>query len=875
MSTPASAKTTEKGTKRDKDKITETPGRKLRTRSTSVRKKKDDSMETEGDDILNPPSILKKKETGSPLKKKQKPPRRSKTPKGRGRSNPPRSKSRDAKSVDDAASQMKKKTPKSKTSEEASPQTYATKAATPSKKIKLLKNKTFVQGTITVRKQDGLRHYVYGKLGLMLSTMQKVTGAKNCRIINYQNEKTTPLQAASQMPTDHVLVEQFFYFHGARKQFNGLTIPENRNRKITFSFCLNADIDVAEIVDAVTVDLIDHQIELEVKTCQAVRHEDLMHLVGVHNKFNHKCLERELQRQLTELQMSEFKRDPRSFLGTLQEAGREMPKIYVTKKYPHNGPWEKNSAGVDTSYKQMFIIEYATVDKDHVEHGFELLKRSGTLKAIWGEHATVQLAPPKGDETVSQSTVDDWHSMCYSHNATILSMGLLKFDDIRNPDFEVDVEFWKKGKKDKTDVKMSLRDVLRSIKVQGKEREVQVLQSLCPAPDGGYEVSVADTLQNAKTLARNIATHPAGWIYGYLQAKGWKKASIVTLMKKSFTPTSIMSAQTSTFDKKTGRVTSDAVSSTELEIRALENSWVDLSLGTPKAAKVEGAQLKEGDIAAFDFEDGASVKTLTRDNGSESEGEYTECSYVESSSDEDSEDGDGSDDDDLESVKKGVLFDMEDAEGMETQEEESTGETMEEGEAQQEEAADDGGQSDEDQASVSTDEFDESNPLEWFIRGFFEESNKEMMMDLLAKSRAGEIPPIIWDKYTEFKEYVDGLDGAKERAAKLEKSGLEGDKYDVRAEQIHADMEYFGYAKEGALIELEDAMTTFWHDFKAYEEQDDKQALGSAHGIAPVASPDTQGGEPDATNDGEHLPVDTGGGSENISQEEPAGRIDG
>ena len=97
----------------------------------------------------------------------------------------------------------------------------------------------------------------------------------------------------------------------------------------------------------------------------------------------------------------------------------------------------------------------------------------------------------------------------------------------------------------------------------------------------------------------------------------------------------------------------------------------------------------------------------------------------------------------------------------------------------------------------------------------------------------------------------------------------------VRAEQIHADMEYFGYAKEGALIELEDAMTTFWHDFKAYEEQDDKQALGSAHGTAPVTSPATTDGEPDATTEGVHLPVDTGGGSEKISQEEPAGRIDG
>ena len=152
---------------------------------------------------------------------------------------------------------------------------YASKAASPpksTKKAKPLKHKAFVQGVLDCRRQEGFRHMVYGKLGTMLSTFQQVHGARNCRILNHRDETAPPLLNASQMPTKHVLVEQYFHFHGLSIEFNGLSIPEGRSRKITFSFLVNANVEVEANADAVTVDLLDHHLQLSIKTCQAVSH---------------------------------------------------------------------------------------------------------------------------------------------------------------------------------------------------------------------------------------------------------------------------------------------------------------------------------------------------------------------------------------------------------------------------------------------------------------------------------------------------------------------------------------------------------------------------------------------------------------------------
>ena len=283
---------------------------------------------------------------------------KSKTPKSdRSKSKTPRS-DRSKSKTPRSTSKTSEKTPKKNTTKAAEGETYAAKAASvpkAPKKVKPLKNKKFVQGQVDCKKCEGLCHQVYGKLGTMLTTFQKVVGAKNCRIINYKDESAPPLLNASQMPSDHVSVEQFFFFHGPPMEFNGLSIPEGRTRKIEFGFCLNADIEIEEIVHAVTVDLLDHQMQLAVKTCQAASHESLMHIVRVHNKFNAQKFGQELQDQLTKLQLEEFKTNKDGYLGTLESVGRHFPQIYVKLGYPHNGPWEKSRAGVDTRFKQMFI----------------------------------------------------------------------------------------------------------------------------------------------------------------------------------------------------------------------------------------------------------------------------------------------------------------------------------------------------------------------------------------------------------------------------------------------------------------------------------------------------------------------------------------
>lgn len=139
-------------------------------------------------------------------------------------------------------------------------------------------------------------------------------------------------------------------------------------------------------MEAVEIELIDLQIQLSVKTCQALCHEGKMHLLYVLNKYNRGQVERDLQRQLEQQQKGYHFQDKNSFLGKFEEAGRAaFPKINGKLDYAYNGQYEKRKDGVDTRFMRVFVIEYALADKPHVEEAVKLYKRSGRLSAFWGE----------------------------------------------------------------------------------------------------------------------------------------------------------------------------------------------------------------------------------------------------------------------------------------------------------------------------------------------------------------------------------------------------------------------------------------------------------------------------------------------------------
>jgi hypothetical protein len=173
----------------------------------------------------------------------------------------------------------------------------------------------------------------------MLTTFQKIQGAKTCRIANYNDETEDPLVNAAQMPSDHVVVEKYFKFFGNAKQWSGTSIPESKTRKIIFSFLLLSDVEIPEMVEAVTVDLMDHQLTLDYKSCQAISHEMLLHTVRVSNKFNVKAFQDVFQKQIEDVQVDEYFRDKESFLGKMEALKFEVPKVTVRKDYPYNGPW--------------------------------------------------------------------------------------------------------------------------------------------------------------------------------------------------------------------------------------------------------------------------------------------------------------------------------------------------------------------------------------------------------------------------------------------------------------------------------------------------------------------------------------------------------
>lgn len=610
-------------------KPTATPTRR------SPRTKTDDAMDvSDGYALKMPPSILKKTPTDgairSPDKKKgrlgSRPRGRQEgdgTARGRRPSTTPGGKPR-------SSSKPRSKTPtgacrprsRSKTRTSASDSgkkkpTYSDKAKaplSPKKPLKRLKHRKFITGQLSMPRSSTLRQDVYRKVCTMLSTAQLVEGAKTCRILNHTNIEEKPLMTAAQMPSSHVEVCKYFDFPIRNKDWNGETIPNGptKSRKIEFSCLLEADVPIEDIVDAVQIDLIEQKITLSVKTCQALRHVKRLHLMHVYNRYNRGQVEKDFQSQLIQFQKDQAEEKPDSLLGALEAAGKEFPRINVRLDYPFNGPFEKTKDGVDTRYKRTFVIKYAEKDAEHVEDAVKLYKRSGKLKAWWGEHAQTHIAPAKDDENVGETQLNQWHSICDTHSATMLSSGMVRLDHIKNPDYKVEVKFWKPSKNTgQEQEKMSLRDVLHSITVPGVKKDHQVFHGLIKAPDGGWETAVADTNPLAKAQARNVATHPAGWVLGFITSRGWAKDCISEFMRKTFTTAAVVSAQKAKYDKRTRQVKSEDMDEVERELQEVTDSWVDMSLlSAGREVVQESAVLESGNMAAFNWEDGASVKTM-------------------------------------------------------------------------------------------------------------------------------------------------------------------------------------------------------------------------------------------------------------------------
>ena len=668
-------------TNNKRDKATETPGRSTRRYPSRSRDRdgvqfssEDTSMAGE-ESLKEPPSILKNKDpsTSSPQKKKPRGRRRSvsiardATKDSRSASKTKHSSKTKRSSKSRSASKTKsskdgssnKRTPsKAKdtskprsSSKTATPKSYASAAGektTPSplksptpKKLPKLKYSGFAQGSITVKTMDNLRQFVYSKYAILISTLQKVEGAKTTRLANLFNSSAAPITSANGIPKDHVEVEQYFYTPGEPKQWYGPSIRAGKTRKILFTFKLESDIEIDKLIRSVAVDMMDHHIQLEYKTCQAIDSENSLTFVRIYNKFSPSAFQKAVQSHLEDIQTREFNTDKDSFLGTLEAAGAKFPQLTIRKEFPFNGPYEKSQPGVDTRFKQTYVVEYNAAFKSQVEAAIKIYKRSGDLRRYWGEHANAHYAPPKSDET-SESTLNTWHTILASHNATMLSMGMVKLEDIVNLDYEVDVEYWKTSKNSRP-YRQSLRDVLHSVVVPGSgDIGVQVFHGICRCPDGGFEAAVASTVPLAQQTARNVASHPAGWVYGFLKQKKWKSECITKLLRKSFTTESVVAAQTSSWDKKTGKVSSVALSEEEQEMRRLEGSWIDLNLGSGAKVVEEGASLNTGDMAAFNFEDGASVNTMGAGSVTSGDNSDTDGSILYSSDSDDQSDESGS-----------------------------------------------------------------------------------------------------------------------------------------------------------------------------------------------------------------------------------------
>ncbi len=521
-----------------------------------------------------------------------------------------------------------KKSPTTKTS--TNPKSASTpaaaapaKAAAAPKKLAPLLYRGFVKGSVSVSRCERLRPEVYRKLGVMLTMFQTVPGGTGTRILRHKTPEESPLCSALYFPTEHVVMSQYFAFPGEAKQWIGRTIKEGKTRKLEFTMLVASNVPIKELVDAVQIDLIDHEVQIEYKDCQSIASENRLTFLCMSNKFSEESMSLFIEKRFHEIQKREYNRDATSFLGQCHAKSVVFPSIVIRREFPYNGIWEERKDGEyrDNSYKQAFVLECSTDDIEQVEFAAKIYKRSGQLKADFGEHATMVRAPEKGkgtDETVREK----YHQMLSSHQAVQLSTGIIALPDVTNPDYMVDVEYWRPTTRNTPAAKIErtcLRELLHGITVNGSDRPVQVIQGLCRKSSGhGFEAGVASVVPAAKSLATNISEHTAGWVKGYLKQLNWKGECINKLLRGSFTAESVMAAQQSTWDKKTGVVTSDFISADDMHLREMQSSWVDMHLGS-NSENID-AVLNAGDIMAFNFEDGVSVASLHTTNSGLPEG---------------------------------------------------------------------------------------------------------------------------------------------------------------------------------------------------------------------------------------------------------------
>jgi hypothetical protein len=243
-------------------------------------------------------------------------------------------------------------------------------------------------------------------------------------------------------------------------------------------------------------------------------------------------------------------------------------------------------------------------------------------------------------------------------------------------------------------------------------------------------------------MAGNMSSHLAGWISGYLKTKGWKQESIKQLLRKSFTTQSIVAAESSTFNKHTGVVTSTAMDAVDRELLDLRDSWVDMSLG--HGSVQENAAVTEDSAAAFNWEDGASVGTMrsVAENSDASSVVYDESDEV--SEEEFEDEGSRSDGSDEESEGEEISGDDDSEQEEEDQSMDSEGERFY-SENESENTDDLMNELEEEDDTFELDDTDD-RILARPIRKLFPE-DPGMVEYLLAMTKMGPAPDYIWELY--------------------------------------------------------------------------------------------------------------------------------
>ena len=692
---------------------------------------------------------------------------------------------------------------------------------------------------------------------MVLDSMKLVdAAASSTRIAKYKNPLDNPLTTSAKMPDKHVEVQQYFHFADGMEIWVP-NIRQGRTRKIEWSCLVESDVPIRELVAAIAVDLLDHQIRIEYKECQAIMTVDRLTICCVKNTFEAVSVEEELRREFTEIMQEEFKRDSASLLGVRYEAKLAFPDFIVRKDWPFNAQYTPRSASgteqVDTSFKRVYRLEYSTEDVIEMKRAYLLLKDSERLKRLFGEHACMVMAPERRSPTERRdggdgANLEQYHRILRSHNALNLSCGTIPLSGVINPGFKVEARFWKKASKSRKDGVITLRDVLQMIQVPSADnsRGIQVFHGCFKSWTGGYEAAVTSTVPMAMAIAENLTAHTAGFIYGFMKHKGWTHDSISKLMRGSFQASDVMAAEHSSWNPKTGKVTSTSISGAERHLRGIEDSWVDMSLGLSDYEREQlNARVGENDMMAFNFVDGASVTSMgtKRSTGSadtasiwDSDDESEETSDGNGTSGEESTDGSEDDPEvqaDEEAEEKmqtdeesrGLFHDeSEDDEEMESEPDKKKA-TQQEQDSQMQD-----GWSDDEQNEVAFDS------VQTPIKNLFPDDPTlvETLMELTAK---GPLPPLAETLYAEYNLTVKSMAELLQMKTDIT-NAVEGGDFAATAklEDVDSDLDSTRATLQGleqqlkeALLDLAKASTsTTAHQAKSKEPENGEKSQSPA-----------------------------------------------